>query len=415
MTEATESWPDTEEEVIEQFILPNLIALGENYVNDRGELTVAGNLFAKLHAQFMLWMMDQIDDKKRATFDSERLYPNLFLGTSQGNYTDIIAEKEFDTSRLQARKAIQTQSFTRVTTTGEETLDSGFEVQAIVGDTTLSAFLIDPVTFLIGEATAYGSVEAGENGDDYNLSADQFTIMPEPDFVIETTNTAITQTGRDTESDESLINQAFANFRSKGYAQDDFYDTVINEVTGYPSTEKFYFKDHTVRNLYGGAHFVEYILSPTGVPSTDIIDAINKEIAAPESYQVRAIPIPDDLQQNNGLDDFPFAIAVPEKSVNWIFDVIQKETSTLTEAQLTTAISEVLEYMRRENDLYDGDIFQFTPNNLYYKLTITGTIRDVLINDVANLIIDQMPEFSTGSMQLDFEIPDISAIIVNHG
>ena len=414
MTEATESWPDTEEEVIEQFIFPNLLALGENYVNDRGELTVAGNLFAKLHAQFMLWMMDQIDDKERTTTDSERLYLNLFLGTSEGNYVDIIAEKNFDTSRLQARKAIQTQSFTRVNTTGEETINSGFEVQAIVGDTTLSAFLINDVTFLVGEATKEGSVEAEENGDDYNLSPDQFTIMPEPDFVTETTNTAITQTGRDTESDESLINRSFANFRSKGYAQDDFYDTVINEVTGYPSTEKLYFKDHSVRNIYGGAHFEMYILSPTGVPDSSIIDSVNLEIAAKESYQVRSLSIPDNLVENHGLDDFPFAVAIPEKSVNWIFDVVQKETSILSEAQLTTAISEILEYMRRENDLYDGSVFQFTPNNLYYKLTITGTIRDILINDIDNLTIDTMPEFTTGSMQLDFEIPDLSAIVINY-
>ncbi|MCK5617485.1 baseplate J/gp47 family protein [Candidatus Pacearchaeota archaeon] len=414
MTEATESWPDTEEEVIEKFIFPNLVALGENYVNDRGELTVAGNLFAKLHAQFMLWMMDQIDDKERTTTDSERLYLNLFLGTSEGNYVDIIAEKNFDTPRLQARKTIQTQSFTRANTAGEETLDAGFEVQAIVGDTTLSAFLIDPVTFLIGEATKEGSVEAEENGDDYNLSADQFTIMPEPDFVTETTNTAITKTGRDTESDESLINRAFANFRSKGYAQDDFYETVINEVTGYPATEKFYFKDHSVRNLYGGAHFEMYILSPTGVPDSSIIDSINLEIAAKESYQVRELPVPDDLAENHGLDDFPFTIAIPEKSVNWILDVVQKETSTLTESQLTTAITEILEYMRRENDIYDGSVFQFTPNTLYYKLTITGTIRDILINDIDNLTIDQMTEFSTGSMQLNFEIPDLSAIVINY-
>ena len=118
---------------------------------------------------------------------------------------------------------------------------------------------------------------------------------------------------------------------------------------------------------------------------------------------------------NNGLDDFPFAIAIPEKSVNWILDVVQKETSILEEAQLTTAISEILEYMRRENDLYSGSVFQFTPNTLYYKLTITGTIRDILINDIDNLTIDQMTEFTTGSMQLDFEIPDLSAIVINYG
>ena len=152
----------------------------------------------------------------------------------------------------------------------------------------------------------------------------------------------------------------------------------------------------------------------SSVPDSSIIDSINLEIAAKESYQVRALPVPDDLAENHGLDDFPFAVAIPEKSVNWIFDVVQKETSTLTEAQLTTAIAEILEYMRRENDLYDGSVFQFTPNTLYYKLTITGTIRDILINDIDNLTIDQMPEFTTGSMQLDFEIPDLSAITINY-
>lgn len=415
MTEATETWPDTEQEVIDKFIFPNLLSLGENYVNDRGELTVAGNLFAKLHAQFMLWMMDQIDDKERTTSDSERLYLNLFLGTSEGNYTDIIAEKNFDTSRLTARKAIQTQSFTRINTASEETINSGFEVQAIVGNTTLSAFLINPVTFLVGESTKEGSVEAEENGDDYNLSPGQFTIMPEPDFISETTNTEITQTGRNTESDESLIERSFINFRSKGYAQNDFYDTIINGVTGYPATEKLYFKDNSVREIYGGAHFEIYILSPSGVPDSSIIDSINLEIAAKESYQVRALPVPDNLAENHGLDDFPFAIAIPEKPVNWIFDVVQKETSTLTQSQLTTAISEILEYMRRENDLYDGSVFQFTPNTKYYKLTITGTIRDVLIDDIDNLTIDQMTEFSTGSMQLDIEIPNISPITINYG
>lgn len=419
--EITESWPNTEQEVIDLFILPNLIALGENYVNDRGELTVAGNLFAKIHAQFMLWMMDQTDDKGRVTADSERLYFNLFLGTSEGNFTDVIAEKHFDTTRLLARKTIQTQSFTRSDTSGEQTLDPGFEVQAIVGDTTLSVFLLSTVTFLIGEATKEGSVEAENEGDDYNLSPGQFTILPEPDFVTETTNTAITQTGRDKETDESLINRGLLNFRSKGYAQDDFYESIINEVTQYDSAaEKFYFKDNSFRNLYGGAHFVMYILSPAGVPSASIIDDINTEIAAEESYQVRGLSIPNDLAQRHGLDDFPFAIAIPEKSVNWIFDVVQKATSIKTEAQLTTAIEEVVEYMRRENELYSPDegeeeiVFQFTPNTKYYKLTITGTLREVLDDDIDNITIDTMAEFSTGSMQLDFEIPDLSAIVINY-
>jgi len=413
--ESTISWPNTEEEVIEKFIFPNLLALGENYVNDRGELTVAGNLFAKIHAQFMLWMMDQIDDKERTTPNSERLYYNLFMGTAEGNYVDIIAEKNFDVSRNQALETIQTQSFTRSDTSGEETIDSGFEVQAIVGDTTLSAFLVDSITFAIGEATKEGPVQAEETGDEYNLSEGQFTIMPEPDFISETENTVITQTGRDTESDQSLINRAFLNFRSKGYAQDDFYETVINSVTGYSAaSEQYYFPSHLVRDLYGGGHFEIYILSPAGVPNSSIIDSINLEIADEKSYQVRGLTIPDDLTGNHGLDDFPFAVAIPEKSVNWIFDVVQKATSTLTEAQLTTAISEVLEFMRRENELYDGLIFQFTPNTLYYKLTITGTIRDLLINDIDNLTIDTMTEFTTGSMQLGFEIPNLSAIEINY-
>ncbi|MCK5614803.1 baseplate J/gp47 family protein [Candidatus Pacearchaeota archaeon] len=419
--EITESWPDTEQEVIDQFIFPVLVTLGENYVNDRGDLTVAGNLFAQIHAQFMLWMMDQIDDGQRATVNSERLYFNQFLGTSQGNYTDVIAEKHFDTPRDLARKTIQTQSFTRGDTLAEEILPAGFEVQAIVLETTLSVFLIDPITFAIGEATKEGSVEAENVGDEYNLSAGQFTIMPEPDFITETTNTAITQTGRFKESDESLINSALLNFRSKGYAQDGFYESVINDVTGYDlATEQYYFKDNSFRNLYGGGHFVMYILSPTGVPSVSIIDSINQEIAAEESYQVRALSVPDDLAGNHGLDDFPFAIAIPEKSVNWIFDVVQKSTSTKTQAQLTTAIEEVIEYMRRENEAYKPDegeeetVFQFTPNVKYYKLTITGTIREVLDEDIDNITIDNMTEFSTGSMQLAFEIPDLSAIVVNH-
>jgi hypothetical protein len=349
--------------------------------------------------------MDQIDDGNRVTANSERLYFNQYLGTSEGNYTDVIAEKHFDTTRLLARKTIQTQSFTRTDTSGEQTLLAGFEVQAIVGDTTLSAFLLANVTFLIGEATKEGSVEAENTGDEYNLSPGQFTIMPEPDFVTETTNTAITQTGRDKQSDESLINSALLNFRSKGYAQDDFYESIINEVTSYDSAgEQYYFKDNSFRNLYGGAHFVMYILAPTGVPDSSIIDDINIQIAATESYQVRALPIPDNLAERHGL-----------------FDVVQKATSIKTPAQLTTAIQEVVEYMRRENELYkpeEGEeetVFQFSPNTKYYKLTITGTIREVLDDDIDNITIDTMPEFSTGAMDLGFEIPDLSAIVINYG
>ncbi len=76
--------------------------------------------------------------------------------------------------------------------------------------------------------------------------------------------------------------------------------------------------------------------------------------------------------------------------------------------------------MRRENELYkpaegeEGNVFQFTPNTKYYKSVVTGTIWDNLKDDIADITIDTMPEFTTGLMELGFEIPDLSAIVINY-
>lgn len=414
--EITQSWPTTEDEVIEQFIKPALLVLGSNYVNDRGELTVAGNVWAKSHAQYMLWLMDQIDDKSRVTDNSERLYFNLFLTQAEGTYVDLLAD-EYDTTRLQERKAILTQQFTRANSTTEETLSAGFEVQALVDDELYTYTLLDDVVFSVGDLVKSGSVEAEAVGSKYNLAAGAVTIMSEPGNITETTNTGVSQTGREKESDASLVERAKGNFRARGYAQNDFYTSVLNLVTGYPADEECYFFDNTVRAVYGGGHFTIYIMQPDGggIPAQSVVDECNLKVGAKEAFEARSLDVPSNLEKKHGKGDFPYCLPIPTMTIDWDVKVLKNPSSTKSDTDLEEEIKDIIKYMRRENSLYANQSFvpKFTPGKTYYQNIITGIISQIVRDDVLNIDIGAMNVWAVnGELTLGLEFPETSDIIV---
>ncbi|MCG6368902.1 baseplate J/gp47 family protein [Vibrio fluvialis] len=309
--------------------------------------------------------------------------PNLFVATAERWALELKAWEY----NVTPKGAVKTQgwiTFTKENAEDEVSVAAGTIVQttAIDGVIYQMAVIEDAV---ISAGLAVGKIlcEATDAGEQYNLAAGYFNILPkgvsgivsavnEPDW--------ITTPGANEESDEELALRLQNAFTSSGtWHIDDVYRSIISSVAGIRSDNIFF--ENTGDVTPGTAR--AYVLMEVGATPQAVLDQLNQYIMD---------------GGHHGHGDVLTCLAIPETQHTVIADVVFARN--LTEQQKVNELLEVEERIRaafRETAAYpemtrarpenrfsmsqlDTEIHNHMDNVVSVRITVDGAIQKDIVS-----------------------------------
>ncbi|WP_417585279.1 baseplate J/gp47 family protein [Nitrincola sp.] len=264
--------------------------------------------------------------------------PNMFVATAERWALELKAWEY----NVTPKGAVKTQgwiTFTKENVEDEVSVAAGEIIQTTTIDGVIYKLLvIEDSVIAAGLATGKILCEAEQAGDQYNLAAGYFNILPkgiagivsavnEPDW--------ITTLGANEESDDELALRLQNAFTSSGtWHIDDVYRSIISSVAGIRSDNIFF--ENTGHVTPGTAN--AYVLMEVGETPQAVLDQLNEYIM-------------DDGHHGHG--DVLTCLAIPDTQHAVIADVVF--VSNLTDTQKVDEFLEIEDRIRaafRESAAY---------------------------------------------------------------
>lgn len=209
----------------------------------------------------------------------EHALPNVFLKYASGAWLDVYAWA-VDVTRKAAVAAEGEILFSRNPgTAGEVTIPAGTVVASPdINGTTYRVFTLAEAAIAEREDSTLVDVQAEAVGEAYNLGPGYYSILPKPvPSVASATNAEdwLTTPGADEEQDDPLRLRCRNQFGAVGqYHHDAAYRAMIAAYAGLRVDYIFFEKDAP----RGPGTANAYIMTESGVPPQELVDAINTYI-----------------------------------------------------------------------------------------------------------------------------------------
>lgn len=269
---------------------------------------------------------------------AKHVLPNVYVATAHRWGLELKAW-ELD---VQPKPAVKMQgyiTFTKAEAQEEATVEEGAIVQSTpIDGTVYRVMVLESTVIPVGSGTGKVLCEAEFEGQEFNLAAGYYSVIPEElAGIVSAVNEPnyITTLGADEEQDDEIALRLQNAFTSSGdWHIDDVYRSIISSVAGIRSDNVFF--QNTGHIEPGTADAL--ILMEVGETPQDILDALNQYIM-------------DDGHHGHG--DVLTCKAIEDKNVNVLAEVVIEE-NTDSETK-TAALSEVEDRIRavfRESAAY---------------------------------------------------------------
>jgi uncharacterized phage protein gp47/JayE len=269
----------------------------------RQDVDAAGSIIENDSSYSSFWRLVSLLIAKPATFIVNKLLidkilPNMFLQTATDDEFIETKAWEHDLTRKQNQRAKGNITFYRAASLGPSLLISaGTVVQTDeINGITYRVKTTTDVIMQEGELSVLAPVIAENAGEDYNLGAGYFHILPESVTGIGRVNNDadwLTELGADAETNEELKSRTRNAFTAAApWHIDAVYTAILTEKSGLNTNNIFF--EHSAPRGPGTAN--AYILLDAGEPSAQLIADLNEHVNAKgyhghgDDLQIFALP-----------------------------------------------------------------------------------------------------------------------------
>ncbi|MCG6389671.1 baseplate J/gp47 family protein [Vibrio fluvialis] len=309
--------------------------------------------------------------------------PNLFVATAERWALELKAW-EYNVTPKGAMKTQGWITFTKENAEDEVSVAAGTIVQTTAIDGVIyQVAVIEDAVISAGLAVGKILCEATEAGEQYNLAAGYFNILPkgvsgivsavnEPDW--------ITTPGANEESDEELALRLQNAFTSSGtWRIDDVYRSIISSVAGIRSDNIFF--ENTGDVTPGTAN--AYVLMEVGATPQAVLDLLNQYIMDDGHHGhgdvLTCLAIPE--TQHAVIADVVFARNLTEQQkVNELLEVEERIRAAFRETAAYPEMTRARPESRFSMSLLDTEIHNHMDNVVSVRITVDGAVQKDIVS-----------------------------------
>lgn len=355
----------------------------ENIITNTSKMSPFWRLITAIAVKPVKWLTDHL---------IAEILPNLFVKTAKEKWLQLHAWA-IGLDFKQATKAEGVIQFTKESDITELTIKAGTVVQTErINDVIFRLIVTTDTAIPKGVLSALVPVVAENAGEDYNLAAGYYRILPESIAGIrsvENKDDWLTTPGSDRETNEELRERYRTQFSSVGQHHiDSVYKGMIAQVAGL-SVDRIYFKHDAPR---GPGTANAYLLLDTGVISQPFIDKVNHYVQT---------------EGNHGHGDDLICFAMPETQHVITCGVYFRPSQAIGEtrkAEIVQAVENMIRCAFRENNNYS--VTKTYPFSRFSWSKLGEEIHD-RFNEIDSIVWGQT------DIQSDLSIPRISRLTVS--